>query len=98
MLRVSKRLIVRTLAFGIIAAMAGFCFATATGSREADGSSSSAGGRAVGTYSLRMTNALLIDRPAPLPDVYDLGDACYGSTITRYLSATGMRWWTGIWR
>ena len=76
------------LALGIVCAVAGFCYGVST---VAESNSQSihegAGGRAVGTgIPLRFTNPLVPPYPS---GEYDLGDAAYDSTITRYITAEG---------
>jgi hypothetical protein len=72
----------RAIAMGLVFAAAGFCLAVST--MDSDGPS--AGNRAVGsTFPLRFTNPLL----PGFTNEYDLGDACFGSVITRYVSAEG---------
>lgn len=82
--------LVRASALGLVVAMMGFCYATSTGrglggSEDSGNATVSVGARGVGTTPLRFTNAF---DPTP-PPAYDLGDACYGSVITRYLTAAG---------
>lgn len=89
MLTLSKRHIVRTLAFGVVLAMAGFCYAVNTAGQRSSGAAVEAGDRAVGSNTLHFTNALLTGAPPLQPDTFDMGDACFGSQITRYLSAGG---------
>ncbi|MCY3018754.1 MAG: hypothetical protein NTW87_06965 [Planctomycetota bacterium] len=80
----------RTLAFALVLAMAGFCYAVSTaGGRSAGEAAPMPGGRVVGTTSLRFTNPIFLDNPFPNPDVFDLGDAAFGSMTTRYITATG---------
>jgi len=80
--------IVRSLACGMVLAVMGFAYALAT-SRSVDTPVAVAGSRIVGSSSLRLLNPILQANVFPVPNVYDLGDACYGSFITRYISATG---------
>jgi hypothetical protein len=89
----SDKNIVRMFALSMVMATLGFCYATATSNsagRGLDGSAgASADSRAVGSSALRFTNALILDRTAPTTDIFDLGDACFGSFVTRYISAFG---------
>lgn len=73
----------RVIAMGLVFAAAGFCVAV---SNTEPASGPQAGTRAVGSYlPLRITNPLL----SGFNNEYDLGDACFGSTITRYVAAEG---------
>jgi hypothetical protein len=85
----NKRHLARTLAVAMLFAAAGFSYAVSTGSRGTGGDGAEAGTRVVGSSTLRFTNALLIDNPAPTLDVFDLGDACFGSMVTRYITVAG---------
>ena len=88
MTAVRKEFLARTLALGLFMAVAGLTYAASTGNRAVSGP----GGmqcRTVGSSSIRFTNVLLLDNPFPTVDEYDLGDACFGSTITRYVTASG---------
>jgi hypothetical protein len=78
----------RVLAFGVLFGMLGFSFALATSSRSVN-EAATAESRAVGNSALRFTAPVLVDQADPLPDTFDLGDATYGTSITRYLSVTG---------
>jgi len=92
MFGVSKRYLVRSLAVALVMAVGGFCYATSTSGRsvsEAAGRGMAAGGRLVGTTPLRITNPIYQENQFPAPNVYDLGDASFGSTVTRYVTATG---------
>ncbi|HYF51661.1 MAG TPA: hypothetical protein VEJ63_19760 [Planctomycetota bacterium] len=80
--------IVRSIACGLVLAVAGFAYAFAT-SRSIDAPAPQAGSRAVGTSTLRFMNAIANINTPPAPNDYDLGDACYGSFITRYITVTG---------
>ncbi|HYG76815.1 MAG TPA: hypothetical protein VEK08_17560 [Planctomycetota bacterium] len=88
MLTLSKRFLVRTLALGFVCAVASFCYAT-VGNRGLSASAPAAEGRIVGSTTLTFTNAILSDAANINANTYDLGDACYGSQITRYLTAGG---------
>ncbi len=90
MLKLSKTHIVRSLAFGLVLAVVGFCYATNTADSRGLEGDSSAGSRAVGSNTLHLTSPLF-GAPVPLPGLstYDLGDACFGSEITRYITAGG---------
>ncbi len=79
--------LLRPLACGLVLAALGFTFALAT-SRSVD-APAAAGSRIVGSSTLRFMNAIIADNNPPTPDVFDLGDAAYGSFITRYVSAAG---------
>lgn len=79
--------LLRSLACGLVLAALGFTFALAT-SRSID-APAAAGSRIVGSSTLRFLNAILVDNNPPTPDLFDLGDAAYGSFITRYVSVTG---------
>jgi len=69
-------------------AVAGFSFSYATSAnRETHSGSGGAGNRIVGSTPLRFTVPLA--GAVTTPPTYDLGDACFGATITRYLSVTG---------
>jgi len=73
----------RAIALGLVFAAAGFCFAVSTSGPEAG---PSVGTRAVGSsVPLHFTNPLL----AGFTNEYDLGDACFGSVVTRYVTAEG---------
>jgi hypothetical protein len=85
----SKRHFVRTLALSLVLAMAGFCYAVNTAGQRSTGAAAQAGDRAVGSNTLHFTNALFTAAPPLATDTFDLGDACFGSQITRYLSAGG---------
>ena len=76
----------RTLAMAVMAAMLGFCYSIVTQADHA-GARSFIGvePRVVGSSNLR----LLLPASAAFPGDFDLGDACYGSVITRYVTATG---------
>lgn len=80
---------VRTLSLALVLAMAGFCYSFATSPSGAAQSRSVGGAeiRSVGSSALRFTNALSTDPAAN--NAFDLGDACFGSDITRYVTATG---------
>jgi hypothetical protein len=70
---------------GLILAVAGFCYATSTTSATAGRSvDAAAAPRLVGSTNLRFTNPLL-----PNSNVFDLGDATYGTVIQRYVTAAG---------
>src|SRR4051812_7775590 len=72
----------RTIALGLVFAMAGFCLAISNSPDD----SHSAGSRAVGSaLPLRFTNPLV----AGFTNEYDLGDACFGSLVTRFITAEG---------
>lgn len=75
----------RTLALGLILAVAGFCYATSTDvdSRSTDVQPDTVDSRRVGSSNLRFTNVLLPNGN------YDLGDACYGSAVNRYVTLAG---------
>jgi hypothetical protein len=92
-----------SLAFGLLAALVGFSYSMATlnnSERENQKIVVNVSPRSVGvTDPLRFTNPFLPagvdvlyptggDQPTD-PDVFDLGDACYGSVITRHVNATG---------
>ncbi|MFH0937828.1 MAG: hypothetical protein V1899_00860 [Planctomycetota bacterium] len=81
--------VVRAIALGLVMAALGFCYATATSSRESVAPTIIAGSRAVGSSTIHFTNALLAAGVPPALDTFDLGDAFYGSVITRYVTATG---------
>jgi hypothetical protein len=70
--------------------MAAFTYATCT-SRSVDSAAGAtvANSRAVGTTPLRFTNVLSERNFPQAPDVFDLGDAAYGSNIVRYITAAG---------
>jgi len=90
-LKVDASFLARTLALAIIFALAGFTFATSTESRGLE-TAPGAGSRAVGSSAIRFTNAFLLpggDAADPLPDTFDLGFACYGSQMTRYITPLG---------
>jgi len=72
----------------MVMAVACFCYATA-GNRGLDGSVPAAENRIVGSSTLHFTNAVIVDTPNVGANIFDLGDACYGSQVTRYLSAGG---------
>jgi len=80
-----KQCVGRTLALGVILAVAGFCYATSSGSapRSTDSLPDVAVPRLVGSTTLRFTNAQL---PS---GVFDLGDAEYGSAVNRYITLAG---------
>ena len=80
--------IVRSLACGLVLAVFGFTYALAT-SRSIEEPTATASSRIVGSSSLRFLNPILQANVPPIPNVYDLGDACFGSFITRYISVTG---------
>ena len=72
----------RALAMGIVFAAAGFCLAISNYDKESQGVAA----RGVGTsLALRFTNPAM----AGAPTEYDLGDAAYGSSVTRYITAEG---------
>ncbi|HYG75508.1 MAG TPA: hypothetical protein VEK08_10940 [Planctomycetota bacterium] len=73
----------RAIALGLVFAAAGFCLGV---SQIEEPSGPQAGNRAVGSLvPFRFTNPLI-----PFTtDEYDLGDAAFGSTITRYVTAEG---------
>jgi len=75
----------RALALGVILAVAGFCYATSTSveSRSSDGVPDEAAPRQVGSLTLRFMN------PQLLSGNFDLGDACYGSAVNRYITMAG---------
>jgi hypothetical protein len=77
----------RTLALGLVLAVAAFCYATGNSSsgdpRSTEGLPEDAGNRRVGSTNLRFTNVLLPN------GTYDLGDACYGSAVNRYITMAG---------
>lgn len=78
-----RRWVSQALAVGFVFALAGFTYALST-STEVD--APQVEGRAVGSYnSLRFTNPFV----AGFTTEYDLGDAIFGSTITRYVTADG---------
>ena len=72
----------RAIALSLVFAAAGFCL----GLTQTEDTSPVAGNRAVGSFvPLRFTNPLI-----PFStDEFDLGDAGFGSTITRYVTAEG---------
>lgn len=91
MLKVQTSFVARTLALALIFALAGFTYATSTQSRSLE-TSAGAASRAVGSSAIRFTNAFLLpggDAADPLPDTFDLGFACYGSQLTRYITTLG---------
>lgn len=91
MLKVDSSFLARTLALALILALAGFTYATSTESRGLE-ASTGIGARAVGSSAIRFTNAFLLpggDAADPLPDTFDLGLACYGSQMTRYITMVG---------
>ncbi|MCY3020437.1 MAG: hypothetical protein NTW87_15565 [Planctomycetota bacterium] len=72
----------RAVALALVFAAAGFCYAVGT----CGVTGPSAGARAVGSGTpLRFTNPPVAARPSE----YDLGDATFGSIITRYITAEG---------
>lgn len=72
----------RTLAMALVFAAAGFCLALTSPDQGGPGASM----RAVGTGTpLRFT----VPPVASVPAEFDLGDAAFGSTITRYITAEG---------
>jgi hypothetical protein len=84
---------------GVVAALAGFSYALATSLQvESRGAGSGVAVRSVGT-GLRFSNPFVLGSQAPEfpsggdfasdPDAFDLGDACFGSQITRHLTALG---------
>lgn len=97
-MRVKKTSSFAPLAMGVLFAAIGFSYAVAT--TEATNEGLVAVQRSVGASDpLRFTNPFIavgVDANFPLggdqqtdPDGFDLGDACYGSMITRYVTATG---------
>jgi hypothetical protein len=73
----------RALAMGMVCAVVGFCYGVSTTDTVA-ASGHGVGARAVGsTFPLRFTN------PELAADEFDLGDACFGSAIVRYVTAEG---------
>ncbi|MFH0940051.1 MAG: hypothetical protein V1899_12335 [Planctomycetota bacterium] len=73
----------RILAIGLVFAVAGFCYGVSNSMVESR--MAEAGARAVGTgISLRFTNPLVLTTTE-----YDLGDACLGGMLTRYVTAEG---------
>ena len=87
MLTLTNSHVVRTLAFALVMAMGGFCYATSTGKQAAVSRSFTVGqGRAIGSTAMRFTNPLTTPG---VPNDYDLGDACFGSVVQRYITVTG---------
>jgi hypothetical protein len=84
-----RSIFARTLALALFSSMLGFCYSISTqadssapaGARSADG----AAARLIGSSTLRF----LAPVDTLVPTDFDLGDACYGSIITRYITATG---------
>ncbi len=84
--------LVRGLALSLVLAAVGFCYATATAPSVDSRGFEQAGNaqpRIVGSSNLRFLNPLLADNAFPNPDDFEIGDACYGTVLTRYLSAAG---------
>ncbi len=80
----------RATGLGLVCALAGFAFAVSTGQSQSD--SAAAAPRAVGSYvPLRFTTPHLLGTSGNVlnPLEYDLGDALFGSVITRYVTAEG---------
>src|SRR5207249_3459175 len=77
----------RALIMGLVLAVAGFCYVTGTNTSGAGRATGSldAGPRLVGSSNLRFTNPLL----PGTTNIFDLGDAAYGSIIQRYVTAAG---------
>jgi hypothetical protein len=79
----------------LVLGVTGFCYATATctavTSRGAD--SPEAAARLVGSTNLRFTNPLATPNNYPGlplgPTDFDLGDACFGTSIQRYVTCAG---------
>ena len=72
------------MALAVVTAMFGFSYSIVT---QADGGKNTfrVEPRAVGTTTIR----LLAPAYAPIPTDFDLGDALFGTVITRYVTATG---------
>lgn len=80
----------RATGLGLVCALAGFAFAVSTGQSQSE--SAAAAPRAVGSYvPLRFTTPHLLGTTGNVlnPLEYDLGDALFGSVITRYVTAEG---------
>jgi hypothetical protein len=80
--------VVRLFAFGALFAMLGFTYALATSSRSTD-AEAGVSSRVVGSGALRFMAPVILDQADPLPDTFDLGDACFGTAITRYITVAG---------
>ena len=90
----------RSIGLGVSFALLGFCLALASGLSDDSSARQTSGdaARVVGSsIPLKFTNPLVVAPPAPLvgtmPPIpaneFDLGDACFGSTIVRYVTAEG---------
>lgn len=80
----------RSIGIGLFFALAGFSYALATALPQT--APIGVGARAVGTYlPLRFTTPNVKDAGGVTldPNEYDLGDAAFGSTIIRYITAEG---------
>ena len=80
----------RATGLGLVCALAGFAFAVSTGQSQSE--SIAAAPRAIGSYvPLRFTTPHLLDASGNVlnPLEYDLGDALFGSVITRFVTAEG---------
>jgi hypothetical protein len=85
----NKRFFVHTFAFALVLALAGFCWGISE-TRSISIQEEEAQQRAVLANSpLRFTNPIISQGQPPQPNTYDLGDACFGSMITRFITATG---------
>lgn len=83
-MKLPYRFVARSIAFTFFMAVLGFSYAIVT---QADHSAVSprATPRALGTQTKRFLNAAY----TPTPTEFDLGDALFGTVITRYVTATG---------
>jgi hypothetical protein len=77
---------VRAFALGLAMAALGFGYALATSGPAAAVAQPPVQSRSLGTTALSYTN---FEIPPIESNLYDLGDACLGSVVTRYVTATG---------
>ena len=85
-MKLQVRFVVRTLAIAVFASVIGFSYAIVTqASANAPTSSSAVASRSVGSGTLRLLAPVFIPNDLDC----DLGDALFGTVITRYVTATG---------
>ncbi|MEI6234781.1 MAG: hypothetical protein WCT04_17140 [Planctomycetota bacterium] len=85
-MKLQTRFVAQTVAMAFFAAIIGFSYAMITqASPNAANAKSAVGSRATGTATIRFLAPVLVSNT----NDYDLGDALYGTVITRYVTATG---------
>ncbi len=84
-MKLQFRFVARSIAIAFFMAVLGFSYAVVTQADNSAASSRAVSPRVVGTQTKRFLNAAY----TPIPTDFDIGDACFGSFISRYVTATG---------